>query len=45
MPLGDGKKLLADKERSAILSELAKQTAGYTGADLKSLTREAAMLS
>ena len=45
MPLGDGKKLLTDKERSTLLSDLSGQTAGYTGADLESLAREAAMLS
>jgi transitional endoplasmic reticulum ATPase len=42
MPLGDGEKLLAEKEKEDFLKDLAKQTEGYTGADLESLTKEAA---
>jgi transitional endoplasmic reticulum ATPase len=45
MPLGDEKKLLTEKERHTLLSELAAQTSGYTGADMESLAREAAMLA
>ena len=45
MPLGDEKKLLTEKERHTLLSELATQTEGYTGADMESLAREAAMLA
>jgi transitional endoplasmic reticulum ATPase len=45
MPLGDAKGVLTDKERSALLTELAKETAGYTGADLEAFAREAAMLA
>jgi transitional endoplasmic reticulum ATPase len=45
MPLGDEKKLLTEKERHNLLSELAVQTSGYTGADMESLAREAAMLA
>ncbi len=42
MPLGDGKKLFNEKERETILKEFAKETDGYTGADLEAVTREAA---
>ncbi|VVB82808.1 VCP-like ATPase [uncultured archaeon] len=45
MPLGDGKKLLSEKEREELLKYLAKETDGYTGADLESFCREAAMLT
>ena len=45
MPLGDGKKLFNEKEKKVFLNEIAKQTDGYTGADLESLAREAAMLA
>jgi transitional endoplasmic reticulum ATPase len=42
MPLGDGKKLYTEKEKEDLLKEIAKQTEGYTGADLEAVTREAA---
>ena len=45
MPLGDVKGLLTDKERGTLLTELAKETLGYTGADLEAFAREAAMLA
>ncbi|MFZ1970663.1 MAG: CDC48 family AAA ATPase [Candidatus Nanoarchaeia archaeon] len=45
MPLGDSKKLLNEKERDDFLKDFAKQTEGYTGADLEAFAREAAMLS
>ncbi len=45
MPIGDGKKLFTEKEKLKFLNEIAKQTHGYTGADLESLVREAAMLA
>ncbi|MGY4884520.1 MAG: CDC48 family AAA ATPase [Nanobdellota archaeon] len=45
MPLGDGKKAFSEKERENFLKELAEKTEGYTGADLESLSREAALLS
>ncbi|MCK5044074.1 AAA family ATPase, partial [Candidatus Pacearchaeota archaeon] len=45
MPIGDGKKLFKDKEKENLLQEIAKKTIGYTGADLESFVREAAMLS
>ena len=44
MPLGE-KKLLTEKEKDRFLNEFAKKTIGYTGADLESLTREAALLA
>jgi transitional endoplasmic reticulum ATPase len=45
MPLGSGKKLFTDKEKTRFLTELAKKTDGYTGADIEALVREAAMLA
>ena len=45
MPLGEGGKALSDKSRENFLKELADKTEGYTGADLESLAREAALLS
>jgi transitional endoplasmic reticulum ATPase len=42
MPLGDGKELLSQKEKDDFMKEVAKQTEGYTGADLEALTKEAA---
>ena len=42
MPLGDGKKLLNEKEKEEFLKEFAKETDGYTGADLEAVVREAA---
>jgi transitional endoplasmic reticulum ATPase len=45
MPLGSSKKIYSEKEREALLEEFAQRTEGYTGADLESLSREAAMLS
>ncbi len=44
-PMGDGKKLFTDKEKEKFLKEIAKETMGYTGADLDSLVREAAMFA
>jgi transitional endoplasmic reticulum ATPase len=41
-PLGE-KKEFKEKERETLLRDLAKITEGYTGADLESLAREAAM--
>jgi transitional endoplasmic reticulum ATPase len=45
MPLGEGGKVLNDKSRENLIKELAEKTEGYTGADLESLAREAALLS
>jgi len=45
MPIGQEKKLLTDKEKEEFVSDLAKKTGGYTGADIESLAREAAMLA
>jgi transitional endoplasmic reticulum ATPase len=45
IPLGEDKKAFIAKEREAFLKELADKTEGYTGADLESLAREAAMLA
>jgi len=45
MPLGDGKKAFNDKEKDNMLKELLEKTEGYTGADIESLAREAALLS
>jgi transitional endoplasmic reticulum ATPase len=45
MPLGEGGKVLSDKSRESFIKELAERTEGYTGADLESLAREAALLS
>jgi len=45
MPLGEKEKLLKDKDKEKLLIDLAKKTIGYTGADIESLTREAALLS
>ena len=45
MPIGDSKKELSKDKREALIRDLAKKTEGYTGADLESLAREAAMLS
>ncbi|VVB84066.1 VCP-like ATPase [uncultured archaeon] len=45
MPIGDSKKLLNEKEKEELLKELAKQTDGYTGADLEAVAREAAYFS
>ncbi len=42
-PLGEGNKAFSEKARENFLNEIAKKTDGYTGADLESLTREAAM--
>jgi transitional endoplasmic reticulum ATPase len=42
MPLGDGKKMFNEKEKEEFLKEFAKQTDGYTGADLEAVVREAA---
>ena len=45
MPIGDNKKIFNEKEKIALLNDLAKKTIGYTGADLESLAREAALLT
>jgi len=45
MPFGDGKKALSEKEKDNLLKELLEKTEGYTGADIESLAREAALLS
>jgi transitional endoplasmic reticulum ATPase len=45
VPLGESKKALTVKERENFLKELGDKTEGYTGADLESLVREAAMLA
>ena len=45
MPLGDEKKLFNDKERESFLKDLLEKTDGYSGADIESLAREAALLS
>jgi len=45
MPFGDGKKFLNDKEKENLLKDLLEKTEGYTGADIESLAREAALLS
>jgi len=45
MPVGNGKKLLIDKEKEKFLEDIAKKTEGYTGADIEALAREAAMLA
>jgi len=45
MPFGDAKKIFDDKKKEEFLKELAKQTDGYTGADLESFVREAALLA
>ena len=44
-PIGNGKKLFTDKEKEKFLKEIAKKTIGYTGADLDSVVREAAMFA
>ena len=45
MPIGDGKKILQEKDKVKLLREIAKKTIGYTGADLDSVVREAAMFA
>jgi transitional endoplasmic reticulum ATPase len=45
MPLGDGKKLFTEKEKEEFIKDIAKETDGYTGADLEAVTREAAYFS
>jgi transitional endoplasmic reticulum ATPase len=42
MPLGENEKLLEEKEKEEFLKDIAKQTEGYTGADLEAVVREAA---
>ncbi len=42
MPIGDRKKEFSEKEKDELLRELAKQTEGYTGADLEAVAKEAA---
>jgi len=45
MPFGDGKKMLLAKDKDSLLKELSEKTDGYTGADIESLAREAALLA
>ncbi|MFH1607785.1 MAG: CDC48 family AAA ATPase [archaeon] len=45
MPIGDGKKILNEAEKKKLLVDISKKAIGYTGADLESLAREAAMLA
>jgi transitional endoplasmic reticulum ATPase len=45
MPLGDEKKTFNEKEKESFIKDLVDFTDGYTGADLESLSREAALLS
>ena len=45
MPLGIGEERLNDEQRKELIKKLAKDTDGYTGADIESLVREAAMVS
>jgi transitional endoplasmic reticulum ATPase len=45
MPIGTEKKIFTDVEKRKFLRDIAKRTDGYTGADLESLSREAAMLA
>jgi transitional endoplasmic reticulum ATPase len=45
MPIGDGKKILEEKDKLKLLKNIAKEAIGYTGADLDSLVREAAMFA
>ncbi len=44
-PLGDGKKIFNGKEREKLLAEVVKKLFGYTGADIDSVVREAAMFA
>jgi transitional endoplasmic reticulum ATPase len=39
MPVGEQDKLLSEKEKEDFLKQIAKQTEGYTGADIESLTK------
>ena len=45
MPLGEAKKMFNDKEKEVFLKEFSEKTDGYSGADIESLVREAALLS
>ena len=45
MPLGEKGKELTNPEREKFIKEIAKQTEGYSGADLESIAREAALLA
>ncbi|OYT35859.1 ATPase [Candidatus Pacearchaeota archaeon ex4484_71] len=45
MPLGEKGKLMSKDAREKLLKSIAKQTEGYSGADLEAVTREAAMLA
>jgi len=45
MPFGDGKKVLGEKSKETLLKFLSEKTDGYTGADIESLAREAALLA
>lgn len=44
-PIGEKDKELIGAAKEKMLAEIAKKTEGYTGADLESVTREAAMLA
>jgi transitional endoplasmic reticulum ATPase len=45
MPLGEKGKIFNLAEREKLLKEIAKKTEGYSGADLESISRGAAMLA
>ena len=45
MPLGKGEKIFSNGEKVKFVKEFAKKTEGYSGADLESLAREAALLA
>ncbi|MBI2545856.1 CDC48 family AAA ATPase [Candidatus Woesearchaeota archaeon] len=44
MPIGERNKLFAEKEKEKLLREFSSITHGFVGADLASLTKEAAMV-
>ena len=45
MPLGEKDKEFIKSEREKFIEEIAKQTEGYSGADIESVVREAALLA
>ena len=45
MPLGEGDKEFTKMEREKFIKDIAKQTEGYSGADMEAVVREAAMLA
>jgi len=45
MPIGTGRKLLTNSEKSKLLDEFAKKTEGYTGADIEAVAREAGLIA